>query len=144
MIDKKLEDVLVAYLHLIKSLYNSDLLNNISVRNIETEDAHDLLYIPVYDLAFTCGEIDNGTCDIEDSKTLNVIRSCSNSIWYSIDCRNDVRSLVSRKVLKIDAHLKKVLLSYFSISSETPMNIDTIHTISGLIELKLIKIFENQ
>ena len=132
-----MKDILIAYLHVIKKLKNSDLLKNISVRNIETEDAYDLLYKPVLILSSIYDRIINNTCNVEDGKILSEIRSCSNSIWYSIDNRNDVSPFIPNKILDVESNLKDFLYSYLSIQDDAPMNIFTIHTIAGEIDLLL-------
>lgn len=137
-----MKDILIAYLHVIKKLKNSDLLKNISVRNIETEGAYDLLYKPVSVLSSIYDKINNNTCNVEDGKILSEIHSCSNSIWYSIDNRNDVSPFIPNKILDVEGNLKDFLYSHLSIPDNAPMNIYTIHTIAGEIDMMISNWFK--
>lgn len=137
-----MKDILIAYLHVIKKLKNSDLLKNISVRNIETEDAYDLLYKPVLVLSSIYDRIINNACNVEDDKILSEIRSCSNSIWYSFDNRNDVSLFIPKKNLNVESNLKDFLYSHLSIPDDDPMNIFTIHTIAGEIDMMISNWFK--
>lgn len=131
------KQALRSYLKMISYLKNSCLLNNICVRNNETEDAYDLLYLPVCRLSSIYEKVRNDISLLDDLKMLSAIKNDSNGIWYAIDCRSDIRRMIPNDIITVDPESKNKVLSFCRVPLNTSINIDKIHLIAGEIELEI-------
>lgn len=126
-----------AYLSIIKTLKSSTILNSISSRNEATECAYDLLYLPVCRLSQISDTLASNNLKDSDIKSLlSKISSDSNAVWYAIDCRCDIPSMIPvNKVISISPDISQIINEHFDLKFGSVININDIHSLAGNVEI---------
>ena len=128
-----------AYLDVISKLEKSGILEVVSHRTQDTEDAYDLLFLSVTRLASIYDRIlKEDKIDI-DSTMLKDIASDSNAIWYAIDCRNDIPAQIPKTTISLAPQTCDILSSKLEKHIPSQMNINDIHSLAGDIEMFIQK-----
>ena len=127
--------LLLSYLEVIVGLKNSGILASVSHRTDETEDAYDLLFLPVCRLESIYTRMLQDKTSILSVAILEDIASDSNSVWYAIDCRSDISMMIPKRKFDLSITTCGILSTRLGRTIPLQMSVSDVHQLAGEIEL---------
>lgn len=132
---EKSEKFLLSYLEVIAGLKRSGILMSVSHRNEETEDAYDLLFLPVCRLESIYTRMLKDDIVALDSTLLEEIASDSNAVWYALDCRSDIPMMIPKRKFALPPQTSITLSAKLGRSIPLQMNISDVHQLASEVEM---------
>lgn len=132
---EKSEKFLLSYLEVIAGLKRSGILMSVSHRNEETEDAYDLLFLPVCRLESIYTRMLKDDIVALDSTLLEEIASDSNAVWYALDCRSDIPMMIPKRKFALTPQTSITLSAKLGRSIPLQMNISDVHQLASEVEM---------